>query len=184
VESLAGKLLVASPKLQDPNFLRTVVLMLNHDENGGLGVVLNRALDVDVEAVLPAWAPHVARPGQLFHGGPVDPTAALAIARTLPEAKVPGFSPMVDSIGLLDLNLAPQELPMDDLERVRLFGGYAGWGAGQLEGEIAEDAWFVVEAEPDDPFSPDPESLWRRVLQRQEGKLAMFAYQPPDPSVN
>jgi putative transcriptional regulator len=91
---------------------------------------------------------------------------------------------MVDSVGLLDLNLGPEDLPMDDLEQVRLFGGYAGWGAGQLDEEVKEEAWFVVTADPDDPFSDDPESLWRRVLQRQHGRLAMFAYQPPDPSVN
>src|SRR5690606_2022779 len=85
LEPLAGKLLVATPRLQDPNFVRTVVLMLMHDEQGALGVVLNRKLDLDVEQVLPAWAPHVAPPAQLFLGGPVEPTAAVAVARTLPE---------------------------------------------------------------------------------------------------
>jgi len=73
---------------------------------------------------------------------------------------------------------------MDDIERVRLFGGYAGWSGGQLERELEEEAWFVVPAEPDDPFTSDPDSLWRRVLQRQPGHLALFAFQPPDPSLN
>ncbi len=184
VESLAGKLLVATPRLQDPNFVRTVVLMLMHDEQGALGVVLNRKLDLDVEQVLPAWAPHVAPPAQLFLGGPVEPTAAVAVARTLPEAEVPGFTRMGGTLGVLDLSYEPADLPMDDIERVRLFGGYAGWSGGQLERELEEEAWFVVPVEPDDPFTSDPDSLWRRVLQRQPGHLALFAFQPPDPSLN
>ena len=164
--------------------MRTVVLMLMHDEEGALGVVLNRKLELPVEDVLPARAPHVAPPAQLFLGGPVEPTAALAVARTLPEANVPGFTRMAGSLGVLDLSYEPANLPMDDIELVRLFGGYSGWGAGQLERELEEEAWFVVPVEPEDPFTNDPDSLYRRVLQRQPGHLALFAFQPPDPTLN
>jgi putative transcriptional regulator len=65
-----------------------------------------------------------------------------------------------------------------------VFAGYSGWGAGQLEREIEEEAWFVVDADPADPFSDNPETLWRDILKRQRGRLAMFAYAPKDPQVN
>lgn len=183
-ESLGGKLLVASPKLLDPNFARTVVLVLSHDENGALGVVLNRALEVSVDDVLPGWAPLVEPPQVLFSGGPVDRTAALAVAKLLGSNEVPGFTRMTGSIGLLDLTREPHELPVDDIDGLRVFGGYAGWGAGQLEAEIEEEAWFVLDAEPGDPFRTEPEALWRDVLRRQQGRLAMFAFLPEDPRMN
>ncbi|MGE5595147.1 MAG: YqgE/AlgH family protein [Hyphomicrobiales bacterium] len=182
--SFTGKLLVATPKLEDPNFHRTVVFVLMHDENGAFGLVVNRALELPVEAVLPAWSPVAVRPGVIFSGGPVEPTAAIGVGWSLSQRETPGFTHMTDGIGLVDLRLSPGELPIDDFQSLRVFSGYAGWGAGQLEAEVEQEAWFVVDSSPADAFPEHPESLWRDVLLRQRGKLAMFAFTPVDPRVN
>lgn len=182
--SHAGKLLVATPKLADPNFDRTVVLMLTHTADGALGVVLNRPLEVSVDAVLPGWSALVEPPAVLFQGGPVDRDAALAVARMNSDREPPGFAPLIDRVGLLDVSREPGDLPIDELEALRVFGGYAGWSGGQLEQEIAQEAWFVVESRPQDAFGPAPELLWRDVLRRQPGRLAMFAFAPKDARQN
>lgn len=183
-DSLAGRLLVATPKLTDPNFFRTVVLLCMHDDNGAFGVVLNRPLEsVSVAEHVPAWSEHASTPAVVFVGGPVEPTTAIAIGRSRTDSDFEGWTGLTGRIGLVDLEANPDGV-MDGLEAVRLFAGYSGWGAGQLESEIEDDAWFVVEAEHDDVFTEAPERLWRGVLQRQGGKLAMFAYVPTDPSLN
>lgn len=180
---LAGRLLVASPSLVDPNFARTVVLMLNHSAEGALGVVLNRPLPEAAATHVPAWDPYLSPPAVLFRGGPVEPAVAIGIGRTGGAHPGPGWTELPAGLALLDLSLdagSLENLPRD----LRLFSGYAGWGSGQLEGEIEEGAWFVVDFEPGDPFAADPETLWRRVLRRQQGKLAIFAYFPEQPGAN
>lgn len=182
--SLAGKLLVATPLLEDPNFHRTVVLILAHDENGAFGVVLNRPLEgVGVDEHLPQWVEHVAAPAAVFAGGPVEPSMALGIAVCSSADEEDGWTRMAGDVGVLDLTLGPEDLRAH-LERMRVFSGYAGWGGGQVEGEIGQNAWFVVEAQPDDLFTDEPATLWRRVLLRQKGELKMYAFFPDDPSVN
>jgi putative transcriptional regulator len=182
--SLAGRLLVATPKLLDPNFHRTVVFVCMHDEHGAFGLVLNRPLEaMKVAETIPVWSEHVSTPALVFLGGPVEPNSAIALGRSRAGLERDGWTRMTGTTGLVNLEANPEEL-MDDLEAVRVFAGYAGWGAGQIEGEIKEDAWFVVEAEPGDPFTGDPGHLWSAVLKRQRGKLAMFAFAPSDPSVN
>lgn len=182
--SLKGRLLVASPALEDPNFRRTVVYLCAHDENGALGLILNRPLaTAPVGDHLPQWMEHVDRPAVFFQGGPVEPAAALALAAT--EAAVPdrGWLNVDSNLGLLNLDSAPAEV-VGKLRSLRLFTGYSGWSAGQLEGEIKEEAWFVIDATPDDLFRAETDLLWRDVLRRQPGKLAMFAYFPEDPTRN
>ncbi|MCC7363186.1 MAG: YqgE/AlgH family protein [Dehalococcoidia bacterium] len=184
-ESFAGKLLVASPKLVDPNFARTVVLLLAHDGEGAFGVVLNRPLEFDLAGPMAPWSAVASPPERIYQGGPVEPSAALGLARWLSPAAAPAaWSEMSAGFGVIDLNADPDDLPLDDLDGFRLFAGYAGWSAQQLEGEIDEEAWFVVDALPGDAFDPDPEHLWRNVLRRQPGKLAMFAYFPVTPNLN
>ena len=158
--SLRGRLLVAMPVLQDPNFDRTVTLVLEHTDEGALGLVLNRPSDTELDDPLPEWGPLAAEP--------------------VPSE---GWAPLFDDLGTVDLRRAPDEIEVP-LERLRVFLGHAGWGPGQLEGELAEDAWAVVEAIPDDALSEDPAGLWRRVLRRQGGRLAWLANHPPDPSLN
>jgi putative transcriptional regulator len=183
-ESFAGKLLIASPRLDDSNFHRTVVLLCMHDEAGAFGLVLNRPVaDAEISSHLPQWCEHVPSPTVIFQGGPVEPAAALALGRQRLGAAQGVPKPVLDSIGLVDLGLPPEDL-LPQIDLLRIFAGYAGWGAGQLEGELAEGSWFVVDPEPADVFSQDPPSLWRAVLRRQSGRLAMFAYFPADPSTN
>ncbi|WP_059012438.1 YqgE/AlgH family protein [Streptomyces specialis] len=189
--SLTGRLLVATPALSDPNFDRSVVLLLDHDREGALGVVLNRPTPVGVSEVLRPWAALAGEPGVVFQGGPVALDAALALA------VVPGSGPAPDSvrvgppgwrrvhgsIGLVDLE-APPEVLAAELGSLRIFAGYAGWGPEQLEGELEEGAWYVVDSEPGDVSAPEPERLWRAVLRRQRGSLALLATYPDDPSLN
>jgi putative transcriptional regulator len=186
VSSLTGRLLVATPALADPNFDRAVVLLLDHDDEGSLGVVLNRPTLVGVGDVLEPWAALAGRPQVVFQGGPVSLDSALALAVVPGEvgtADPLGWRRVHGAIGLVDLE-APPELLAAELGSLRIFAGYAGWAPGQLEDELADGAWYVVESEPGDVFSPDPERLWRAVLRRQRNELAMVATYPDDPSLN
>lgn len=177
-----GKLLVASPKLEDPNFARTVIYIGMHDANGAFGLVLNRQLASGVADHLDGWVESVSPPAVLFQGGPVETSTVLGLAVPLDEPGT-GWSAMAGGAGLIDLSLPAAETA-PRLARLRIFLGYSGWGAGQLEHEIGEEGWFVVPLEIDDLFTAEPERLWQRVLRRQPGKLAMFAYFPEDPTRN
>ena len=190
VSSLTGRLLVATPALADPNFDRAVVLLLDHDEEGSLGVVLNRPTPVGVGDILEPWAGLAGRAGVVFQGGPVSLDSALGRGRGPRRAAATGeagarsgWRRVHGAIGLVDLE-APPELLAAELGSLRIFAGYAGWGPGQLEKELVEGAWYVVESEPGDVSSPDPERLWRAVLRRQRSELAMVATYPDDPSLN
>jgi len=180
--SVEGRLLVATPMLGDPNFERTVVLMLEHNEAGALGLVLNRPSDVALFEPLPEWGALAAAPPVVFVGGPVEQGAAIGLGRRREGVAADGFNPVLGPIGTLDLSLGPDELA--GIEAVRVFAGYAGWGPGQLEGELALGSWFVVDAEPDDVLAGAPDELWSRVLRRQGGDLALVSRCPPDPSLN
>ncbi|KPH98559.1 UPF0301 protein yqgE [Actinobacteria bacterium OK074] len=188
VSSLTGRLLVATPALADPNFDRAVVLLLDHDEEGSLGVVLNRPTPVDVGDILEGWADLAGEPGVVFQGGPVSLDSALGVA-VIPggtdraERAPLGWRRVHGAIGLVDLE-TPPELLASALGSLRIFAGYAGWGPGQLESELGDGAWYVVESEPGDVSSPAPERLWREVLRRQRSELAMVATYPDDPSLN
>ncbi|MEV0277139.1 YqgE/AlgH family protein [Streptomyces sp. NPDC050610] len=194
VSSLTGRLLVATPALADPNFDRAVVLLLDHDDEGSLGVVLNRPTPVGVRDILESWAELAGEPGVVFQGGPVSLDSALGVAVVPGEAQEKGAAAVLGdgpvgwrrvhgAIGLVDLE-APPELLAAALGSLRIFAGYAGWGPGQLEDELVDGTWYVVESEPGDVSSPDPERLWRSVLRRQRNELAMVATYPDDPSLN
>ncbi|MGY2874086.1 putative transcriptional regulator [Marmoricola sp. URHA0025 HA25] len=183
MEPATGSLLIAAPTMADPNFARTIVLLLDTGESGALGVVLNRPTELDVADVLEPWADLVARPSVLFQGGPVETDAALAVATIAADDDPVGWRRVYGSTGLLDLD-APVEILSSALSAVRIFAGYAGWGSGQLEAEIEEGAWYVVPAEPLDPFLGNPDRLWATVLRRQGGQLAMLATMPAEPGLN
>ena len=179
--------------------------MLEHSDEGALGVVLNRATDATIGESLPAWESVTAAPAVLFVGGPVQPDSAIGIGRRAvspvdagaePDSEPDeepveppselggeGFAPLFGDLGTIDLERDPLfVVPAVDL--VRVFVGYAGWGARQLEGELAAKGWFVVDAEPTDVFCTQPDALWRTVLRRQRGDLKMFADFPFDPAAN
>ena len=184
-ELAAGRLLVATPLLVDPNFLRTVVLLLDVDESGALGVVLNRPSQVPVGSILPEWTDRVPDPDVLFAGGPVATDSALAVAHLGGrEGEEPvGFRTVFGNTGIVDLD-TPAELLTDVVGGVRIFAGYAGWGPDQLQGEVAEGSWFVVDSVFGDVFGHNPDALWGDVLRRQPGDLAWLSTMPLDPTYN
>lgn len=189
---VVGRLLVATPRLVEPTFRRTVILVLQLDSDGAMGVVLNRPSDINVKRVLPDWQT-LATPSVLYHGGPVGPDTAVAIARAsapvLPDEEPLGWRPLdglPPDLGLVDLD-APVELFADTFAALRIYAGYSGWGSGQLEAEIAEGSWYVVDALTSDIFvgpADAGENLWRAVLRRQDGELALVSTYPRDPQLN
>ena len=183
----AGQLLVATPALMDPNFDHTVVLLLECDDNGALGVVLNRPSLVPVADILAGWSDLAADPGVLFQGGPISTDSALAVGSlpaTAGEPREPvGWRRLFDSTGIVDLD-TPTELMVQAVSGLRIFAGYAGWGSDQLTAEIEEGSWYLVPSLPSDVFTVDPEGLWMRVLRRQPGELAWVSTRPFDPTLN
>lgn len=178
-----GRLLVAAPALDDPNFDRAVVLVLDHDEDGALGVVLNRPSSVLVADTLEGWTPLAADPPVVFGGGPVEPTAVVALGAATSVVTPDLGPPIMDRIRLVDLDDDPA-LAAVDLEHIRIFAGYTGWAPDQLEDEIELGAWFPIDAEPHDVFSDDPTGLWHAVLRRQPDGLRLLATFPEDPTLN
>lgn len=183
--SLRGRLLVATPVLLDPNFVRTVVLMLEHNEDGAVGVVLNRPSDLTAAEALTAWEPVCADPTVVFVGGPVQPGGVIGLAEISahPSAPTGGVTVLWPGLGTVDLDADPDAIEPRPT-RVRCYAGYSGWGPLQLEGELATGSWFVVDADPSDPWTSQPGRLWSEVLRRQPGRIAQFAHCPPDPAVN
>jgi putative transcriptional regulator len=183
-EPAAGRLLVATPSLVDPNFASAVLLLLDHDADGSLGVVLNRPSAITVASVLPDWATSVDPPEVLFEGGPVSTDAALAVA-LVPDAGTDpiGFRRLFDRTGIIDLDTPPEVLA-PAITRMRVFAGYSGWGSGQLESEIEEGSWYVVDSTAHDIFDAEPGALWSAVLRRQPGSLAWVSTRPADPTLN
>jgi putative transcriptional regulator len=181
----AGQLLVATPLTGD-FFRRSVVLVLHHDEDGAHGLVLNEPLDAEVSAVLPDWQPHVTAPGRLFQGGPVGLDTAMGLV-SVPGAgsgeELLGISLLFGGLGLVDLD-APPPVVTPELAALRIFVGYAGWSAGQLDTELADGGWYVVPCEPRDPFQEDTSTLWRDVLVRQRNTLSLVATHTDHPEMN
>ncbi|MFI6821646.1 YqgE/AlgH family protein [Micromonospora sp. NPDC050187] len=182
--SMTGQLLVATPALKDPNFDRTVVLLVAHEPGGALGVVLNRATEVPVSDVLGDWSGLARDPAVLFEGGPVQPDSAICLARMRhPVRRLKGFHQVLGAVGTIDLSVDPERM-RENVSGIRVFAGYSGWGAGQLEQEIEEGSWLVLDALPGDAFVDRPDDLWPMVLRRQGGMMAAVAHFPPDVSLN
>ncbi len=184
-----GCLLVANPLLPDVNFERTVVLLLAHDPDGALGVVLNRPGPTGLDEVLPDWETFADSPPVVFVGGPVNQAAVICVARIDGGVRAggleagDGWSPVAGDLGTLDLDLDPDDVAAR-LQGVRMFAGYAGWGPGQLEAELDAEAWWIVDADAGDPFAGRPERLWTDVLRRQRGPLQLVSSYPRDPLAN
>ena len=182
-ETLKAKLLVATPMLGDPNFERTVVWLLEHGEEGALGLVLNRPSELPVAEPLPSWVDHTGPLSVVFLGGPVSTNSVIGLARVSGDAPDGAWEPVLGAVGVLDLTTDPAMVaPL--ITGFRCYAGYAGWGPDQLEDEIEQGAWFVLDADPADPFTDEPEALWRSVLARQPNELARLALVPEDPTLN
>ena len=177
VDSQRGKLLIAGADLFDPNFRRAILLIADHDGEGAVGVILNRPSDVTVEEAAPELRHLVGPDEALYLGGPVQPRAAVVVA----EFDDPGRASLLafGSVGFLTAE-APES--MEGIRRARVFAGYAGWGPGQLEDELEQDAWIVEPASPDDPFRGG--DLWSYLLGRRGGEYELLARMPEDPSMN
>ncbi len=179
-----GMLLVATPELGDPNFAGSVVLLLDANDAGVLGVILTRPTRTPVEQILPDWSGLSSPPSVLFEGGPVGTDGALAVSRLRDRDVAPvGWARVTSDLGLLDLD-TPTDLIGDALTDVRIFVGYAGWDAEQLQGEINTGSWYVVDGSLNDVFDADASGLRNRVLRRQPGQLAWHVTRPLDPRLN
>src|SRR5271154_1619595 len=180
-ESLTGQLLLASPSLRDPNFVRTVVLVSVHSEEGAMGVVLNRPSAVTVSEAVPQLEEAVAEEAPVYVGGPVQPSSIVFLAEFLDPS--PAGLLVLGRIGFPAPDAGIEELT-EATARRRVFAGYAGWGEGQLDAEVEEGDWIAQTALPEDVFTDVPEELWATVLTRKGGCYALIARMPSDPSVN
>ncbi len=178
-----GRLLVAAPHLDDdPNFRRAVVLVLEHADEGALGIVLNDPMEVAAGEALPEPLAGVVPEGDaVFRGGPVQPGTVIVLADFHDPGTAGGIT--FGSVGILD----PESVGSGnrpEMRTARAFGGYSGWGGGQLEYEIRQDAWIDAEASAADVFTGNPGALWRAVLERVGGSYRLMATTPDDPLLN
>ena len=182
----AGTLLLANVDLLEPTFRRSVIYVVEHNDSGTLGVVLNRTSEMAVYNVLPQWTDLVVKPKTMFIGGPVKRDSALCLGLLRvgadPEG-MPGLRHVAGRIVMVDLDADP-ELLVAVVEGVRIFAGYSGWTIGQLEGEIERDDWIVLSALASDVLFTPRVDLWATVLRRQPLPLSMLATHPIDLSRN
>ena len=190
---LSCKALLATPVIGDERFAQAVILIVNHDDDGALGLVLNEPGYVAVAETLPVWADRTGPPALVFMGGPMSTDRALGLARLDVDTPadrggpaftgLPGWPDTDDTVGLVDLSADPGDLAAS-VHSVRVFAGYAGWGPGQLESELSVGAWWTTAVRAADVLGDDPSTLWTRVVARQPGSRALFARFPGDPGLN
>lgn len=176
----AGSLLMASTDLAEPTFRRTVVYVIEHNDAGSLGVVLNRMSQTAVHNLLPAWTDTAARPKAVYVGGPVKQDSALCLGVVKPGVEiddVPALRQVEGRVVLVDLDADADELG-HFLVGVRIFAGYAGWGIGQLGDELRSGSWIVAPSLPTDVIAPAEVDLWSQVLRRQPWPLPMLSTHP------
>ncbi|MFV0494326.1 YqgE/AlgH family protein [Mycobacterium sp.] len=181
-----GTLLLANTNLLEPTFRRSVIYIVEHNEGGTLGVVLNRSSETAVHNVLPQWAKLAAKPKTMFLGGPVkrDTALCLAVLRVGIEADgITGLRHVGGRMVMVDLDVDADSIA-PAVEGLRIFAGYSGWTTGQLDGEIERDDWIVLSALPSDVLTPPRSDLWGQVLRRQPLPLSLLATHPIDLSRN
>jgi len=178
-----GRLLVAGPLLDDPNFSRTVIVLVDHSSQGALGFVLNRPMEVAVATVAPGWERWACPPLVVFAGGPVAPESGVFLAEVPGPAPALRITPVVGTVGMIDAAADPDDVAAGVM-RLRMFAGCASWGPGQLDGELDEGSWLVVDADPSDLLDAEPAELWRKVIRRQPGSVSILARAPDDMSLN
>ncbi|ADG96499.1 protein of unknown function DUF179 [Segniliparus rotundus DSM 44985] len=192
IESVrAGSLLLASTDLRGDTFQRTVVYILEHDERGTFGLVVNRPTKISVASVAPAWEDFAAEPCVVHNGGPVRKDGLLCLG--LPREGVAaaesgsteslGFSVVAPDIAVVDLE-GDAQLIASSLQYVRIFAGYSGWASGQLAAELSRGAWYVVSGLPQDVFVGAGVDLWGQVIRRHGARAGVLATHPIDTGVN
>jgi putative transcriptional regulator len=179
-ESLQGQLVIAGPSLWDTNFRRSVVLIGEHNAEGALGVILNRPAGTTIGEAVPVLSPLVGEDEPLYVGGPVQPDSVVIIADFDDPARAGLLA--FGSIGFLVGDVSPEDAV--GLRRARVFAGYAGWAPGQLDAELAEQAWIPEPARAEDVFIDDPDRLWEAVVDRKGDPFKFLRSMPFDPSLN
>jgi putative transcriptional regulator len=179
MESAQGQLLIAGPTLLDPNFWRTVVLVIEHSEEGALGLVLNRPSETTVSEAVPQLEELVDPTDELFIGGPVQSSSVIVLA----QFEDPDDAALIsfEDVGVLR---ATGDESVAGVRKGRAFIGHAGWGPGQLDGELERGDWILEPAQLGDAFTTNPQALWSDVLTRKGGSYALIARMPADPSMN
>jgi len=193
MNSLKGSLLIASPGLMDPNFARTVVFIAEHNSEGALGLVLNRPAATKVSEVLASMSEEPSTTDtHAFVGGPVQTNAVLLLhghadLNPVGEQIIPGVY-LASEVELLVELLARGSSAGDEDSHVppqfRVFCGYSGWGAGQLEGEMKSGGWLTCRASAQQVFHSIPEQLWSTTLRSLGGVYEFFSLMPPNPDMN
>ena len=181
MDSLRAHLLIASPALLDPNFERTVVLIAEHNDDGAMGLILNRRSETPVSDAVPDLAEIVDGDEMMLVGGPVQSQSVIVVAEFDDPEEAAAL--IFDDVGLAAAVDDVDALP-GHTRRARVFAGYAGWGPGQLEAELEREDWITEPAQRDDLFVTDSNALWGSVLERKGGPYALLARMPADPSVN
>ena len=181
MESARGQLLIAGPKLEDPNFWRTVVLVVEHSSEGALGLVLNRPSESKVSDAVPQLTELVELDDDVLLGGPVGQSAVIVLAdfQNPDDAALIAFG----TVGVLG-GEGPGDAIDTDVRVARVFAGHAGWGPGQLDDELERGDWILEPARHDDAFTEEPKALWSQVLVRKGGSYALIARMPADVSLN
>lgn len=175
----AGSLLLAAPMLDDPNFHRSVIYLLEHSAAGSLGLVINRPTEQVVTDGLQPWRVLSSAPEVIFEGGPVEPNALIAMANVDPPNPVDLHAPGQGQLTSIDLS-QPANALLSEVRQLRIFRGYSGWSSGQLDAELAQGSWLIARSDPFDVFSPHPQGLWRNVLRRSGGPKSLLADAPDD----
>ncbi|WP_170138311.1 YqgE/AlgH family protein [Niabella yanshanensis] len=182
IEPASGTLLIANPHLDDPNFLRTVVFLCEHSEEGSFGFVLNRKLDYAIEELVPELEDFKI---PVFEGGPVE-LNTLHFLHQYPDA-IPGGKEIGEGLfwgGEFDKVIELINSRTADLNKIRFFLGYSGWSGGQLQAEMEERTWIVAPAPAKFIFSGNEKELWKDVLKDLGGEYELIINAPLDPRMN
>lgn len=179
-----GIFLVADPKLRDPNFSQTVVLLCEHNDEGTLGVVVNRPTSLRLSEAIPKIDGTQSTADVIYSGGPVQPDHIMTLYRA--EEKVPEAEHVADgmylggSLSILEEMLASSS----STNSIRAYVGYAGWGSNQLEFELGESSWKLVPADQKFVFDMEPARVWSTLLASLGEEYSIYARMPADPSMN
>ncbi len=182
MDSLRGRLLIASPALVDDNFRRSVILIAEHTGEGAMGLVLNRPAETLVADAVPDLSELADSGAPVYVGGPVASDSVIVLA----EFDEPALAGVLldDDLGFVGSGSEDLGDVAGGVRRARVFAGHAGWGPGQLEAELEDEAWIVEPPRREEIFSEDPDGLWAAVLRRKGREYALLSTMPPDPSVN
>lgn len=170
----AGRFLVAARTLRDPNFVETVILLVDFGDEGATGVIINRPTEIPLAGVLPEVSGLKDREDKVWQGGPVASWQLVLLTRSAEAGE--GSRRVLSDVYFSTSRLLLERL-VEESQEFRVYAGYAGWSPGQLEGEIARGGWSVLPGDPEMVFDPHPFSLWRELLERSSGKWALRAPQ-------